>query len=130
MWHALSSNYEYLKRYEDAIKCQKRFMELSNEGIDPKMHIKLSKLYKNLNQLESSSLELRKVYEIIENSNGELKVQDYVQVYKDLAFWELNMGNLSLCQHYLSRIIETNSPEREDARTLLRNIQMKELENL
>ncbi|TIC59464.1 TPR-like protein [Wallemia mellicola] len=127
MWHALSSNYEYLKRFDDAIKCQQRYMELTTEGVDPKMHIKLSKLYKEAHKEQESSLELRKVYDIVESSGGELRVTDFINVYRELAIWELNQGNTALAQSYLMKVVETNAPEREEAMAILRSIQVKEL---
>ncbi|TIA73790.1 hypothetical protein E3P91_01294 [Wallemia ichthyophaga] len=127
MWHALSSNYEHLRRFDDAIKCQLRYMELATDTVDPKMHIKLSKLYKDARLAHESALELRKVYDIVESSSGELRVTDYVNVYRELAVWELNHGNTALAQSYLIKVVETNAPEREEAMSILRSIQVKEL---
>ena len=130
MWQALSANYEHLRQFDDSIKCQQRYMELATDGIDPKMHMKLSKLYKDAHRAQESALELRKVYDIVEASQGELRVTDFVNVYRELAIWELNQGNTSLAQSYLMKVVETNAPEREEAMSILRTIQVKELNQL
>lgn len=128
MWCAMAESYERLGRIEDAIKCYLRAEgNQDREGIALN---KLAKLYKKMEDHKMAALYYKKVLERTEESDGSECTEagtevgpDVVEALLYLAEYCKNDQNYEESVSYCNRLLDIGGPIREDAKSLLMEIE-------
>lgn len=115
MWCAVGSCFEVLKKHQMAIRAFERGMENDNEFIAA---IRLAELYMNEKNYEAS-LHYNK---IIFSNKAQVEEKDYYKACISMANIYQELGKQKEAAHFSRKALESESVEREEAKTILSTI--------